>query len=96
MKELLIVVRREKALEVKNLLSNKCLPFVSGPVRGKGKEGGLGYKTNKGVLISMMPKILIITWVEETLYREVIEEVIEIAHTGFHGDGKIFVLGGSL
>lgn len=94
MKELIIIVRREKAKEVKSLLSNMCLPYVSKTVKGRGKEGSLGYKTNRGVIMSLLPKSLIITWVEEALYEEVIEKVMEVAHTGFYGDGKIFALGG--
>ena len=60
----------------------------------RSKEGGLGYKTNKGVIMSLLPKTLILTWVEEALYEEVIEKIMDIAHTGFYGDGKIFVIGG--
>ncbi|MFN3787460.1 P-II family nitrogen regulator [Sulfurihydrogenibium azorense] len=94
MKELIIIVRREKAKEVKSLLSNMYIPYVSKTVKGRGKEGGLGYKTSKGVIMSLLPKSLIITWVEDGLYEEVIGKVIEVAHIGFYGDGKIFVLGG--
>jgi len=44
--------------------------------------------------MSLLPKTLIITWVEDDLYEEVIKKIIECAHTGFYGDGKIFVVGG--
>lgn len=94
MKELIMVVRREKAMDVKRLLSSMGLDYVSKTVRGRGKEGGLGYKTGKGMIMSLLPKSLIITWVEPALYEEVVEKVIETAHTGFYGDGKIFVIGG--
>ncbi|ADC89955.1 nitrogen regulatory protein P-II [Thermocrinis albus DSM 14484] len=94
MKELLIIVRREKAGDVKNTLSSMGLSYVSKTVKGRGKEGGVGYKTKKGLLVSLLPKTLIITWVEDTLYQEVIEKVVESAHTGYYGDGKIFVVRG--
>lgn len=94
MKELIMVVRREKAMDVKRLLSSMGLDYVSKTVRGRGKEGGLGYKTGKGMIMFLLPKSLIITWVEPALYEEVVEKVIETAYTGFYGDGKIFVIGG--
>ncbi len=96
MKELIIVVRREKALDVKNALSDMGIPYVSKTVNGRGKEGGLGYKTNKGVIMSLLPKNLIITWVDDVEYEEVVKNILEVAYTGFYGDGKIFVLGGSV
>jgi nitrogen regulatory protein PII len=40
MKELLIIVRREKSCDVKNLLSGMGLAYVSKTVKGRGKEGG--------------------------------------------------------
>jgi len=92
--ELVVIVRREKSAEVKSFLSSMGLDYVSKTVKGRGKEGGLGYKTNKGVIMSLLPKTLILTWVEEALYEEVIEKIMDIAHTGFYGDGKIFVIGG--
>jgi nitrogen regulatory protein PII len=94
MRELLIIVRREKSCDVKNLLSGMGLIYVSKTVKGRGKEGGIGYKTKRGLLMSLLPKTLITTWVEDDLYEEVIKKVIECAHTGFYGDGKIFVVGG--
>ncbi len=94
MKELMAIVRREKSTEVKNFLSSIGLDYVSKTVKGRGKEGGLGYKTKKGVIMSLLPKTLILTWVEDALYEEVVEKIMEIAHTGFYGDGKIFVIGG--
>lgn len=94
MKELMVIVRREKSMEVKRVLSSMGLDYISKTVKGRGKEGGLGYKTGKGVIMSLLPKTLILTWVEESLYEEVVERIIESAHTGFYGDGKIFVIGG--
>ncbi|MFN7064900.1 MAG: P-II family nitrogen regulator [Aquificaceae bacterium] len=94
MKELMVIVRKEKGMDVKRLLSSMGLGYVSKTVRGRGKEGGLGYKTKKGVIMSLLPKTLILTWIEESLYEEVVEKIIESAHTGFYGDGKIFVIGG--
>lgn len=94
MKELIVIVRREKSMEVKRVLSSMELEYVSKTVKGRGKQGGLGYKTNKGVIMPLLPKTLILTWVEESLYEEVFERIIDSAHTGFYGDGKIFVIGG--
>lgn len=94
MKELVTIVRREKAYEVKRFLSSLGLEYVSKTVKGRGKEGGLGYKTNRGLIMSLLPKTMIITWVEEALYEEVVQKIMDIAHTGFYGDGKIFVIGG--
>lgn len=94
MKELMAIIRREKSTEVKNFLSSIGLDYVSKTVKGRGKEGGLEYKTNKEVITSLLPKTLILTWVEDALYEEVVEKIMEIAHTGFYGDGKIFVIGG--
>ncbi|MFN3598987.1 MAG: P-II family nitrogen regulator [Aquificaceae bacterium] len=93
-KELIVIVRREKSREVKDLLSSMGLGYVSRTVRGRGREGGLGYKTKKGMIMPLLPKTLILTWVEEPLYEEVVERIMEAAHTGFYGDGKIFVIGG--
>lgn len=94
MKELIAVVRREKAREVKELLTELGLEYVSKNVLGKGKEGGIGYATSKGLLASMVPKVLISTWVEDAIYLDVVERIIRLAYTGRYGDGKVFVIGG--
>ncbi len=94
MKELIIILRREKAQDVKALLQDMGIDYVSKPVLGKGKEGGFGYSTRKGVFKSMVPKVLIMSWVEDALYNDVVSRVLRIAHTGHYGDGKIFVMGG--
>ena len=94
MKELIIIVRKEKARDVKAALSDMGLPYVSRTVSGRGKEGGLGYKTNKGVIMSLLPKTLIVTWTGTDTHEEAVRNIMEAAYTGFYGDGKIFVLGG--
>ncbi|MEJ5339439.1 MAG: P-II family nitrogen regulator [Aquificaceae bacterium] len=94
MKELIVIVRREKAQDVKALLHEMGLDYVSKPVLGKGKEGGIGYSTRKGVFTSMIPKVLILSWVEDALYNDVVSRILRVAYTGHYGDGKIFVMGG--
>ncbi|MDW8434370.1 MAG: P-II family nitrogen regulator [Aquificaceae bacterium] len=93
-REVIAIVRREKAREVKELLLELGLEYVSRSVLGKGKEGGIGFSTDKGILASAVPKTMIITWVEDALCRDVVERIINVAYTGAYGDGKIFVLGG--
>lgn len=95
MKELWIVLRKEKSYEVKALLQELGIDYVSRTVLGKGKEGGVGYATRKGLFSSTIPKSLVIAWVEDWRKDEIIQRVIKIAQTGHYGDGKIFVLGGS-
>lgn len=48
MKELVVIVRREKSAEVKSFLSSMGLDYVSKTVKGRGKEGGLGVQNKQG------------------------------------------------
>lgn len=46
MKELVVIVRREKSAEVKSFLSSMGLDYVSKTVKGRGKE--VGHEDDKG------------------------------------------------
>lgn len=92
MKEIIAIIRREKVINVKEVLSQKGIRFVITNVRGRGKEGGLAYKGKKGVFMSLLPKVLLFTWVEDDRDEEVLQTIMSLAWTGHYGDGKIFVI----
>lgn len=47
MKELVVIVRREKSAEVKSFLSSMGLDYVSKTVKGRGKGGAWGTKQTR-------------------------------------------------
>lgn len=61
-------------------------------VTGHGAQGGVTQKwRGHDYTVSLLPKVLVMTVVDDEDVREVTESVIAAAHTGDLGDGKVFV-----
>jgi len=95
MPEVLAIVRKEKGYEVQKALAKAGFPYVSWTVKGRGKEGGLRYKGlfREKVLMSFLPKRAFLIYSEKGEVEKVVNLVMESAHTGSFGDGKIFLIG---
>jgi len=94
MTEILAIVRKEKGYDVQKALAKAGIPYVSWTVRGRGKEGGLRYKgfIREKVLMPFLPKRAFFIYPEEGKAEDVVNLVMESAHTGAFGDGKIFLI----
>ena len=94
MSEILAVVRKERSYEVMRTLAKEGIPYVSWTVKGRGKEGGLRYKglVREKVLMPFLPKRAFLVFPEEGREEEAVQLIIESAHTGAYGDGKIFLI----
>jgi len=93
MVELLAVVRKEKSYELRKALSERGVLYVSWNVKGRGKEGGLRYKglIREKVLMPFLPKRAFSIFPDQEEVNDIVNLVIESAHTGAYGDGKVFV-----
>ncbi len=93
--EILAVVRKEKSYEVMKMLAKSETPYVSWTVKGRGKEGGLRYKgmVREKVLMPFLPKRAFLVFPEEGKEEEVVKLIMDSAHTGAYGDGKVFLIG---
>lgn len=93
MEELLAIVRKEKSYDVMKSLSEAEIPYVSWTVKGRGKEGGLRYKglIKEKVLMPFLPKRAFLVFPEEGKVNEAVNLIVESAHMGAYGDGKVFV-----
>ncbi|AAC06545.1 P-II family nitrogen regulator [Aquifex aeolicus] len=94
MEELLAIVRKEKSYDVMKSLSEAEIPYVSWTVKGRGKEGGLRYKglIKEKVLMPFLPKRAFLVFPEEGKVNEAVNLIVESAHTGAYGDGKVFLI----
>jgi len=94
MAEILAVVRKEKSQDVRTALAQAKAPYVSWTVRGRGKEGGLRYRgiIRERIYMSFLPKRAFVVFPEEGKEQEVVRLIIESAHTGAYGDGKVFLI----
>lgn len=87
------VIRPEKFEDVKAALNRiGVIAMTVDEVLGCGHQGGHAeYYRGMEVQTSLLPKIRITTVVHEVPVEEVIEAICAAAHTGEHGDGKIFI-----
>ncbi|NPB08305.1 MAG: P-II family nitrogen regulator, partial [Aquificae bacterium] len=95
MREVFGIVRKEKSYEMKRVLTERGIAYVSWNVKGRGKEGGLRYRgfIREKVLMPFLPKTAFLVWSDKP--EEVVELFLETAHTGAYGDGKVFVIDSS-
>ncbi len=62
-------------------------------VRGFGRSGGkASIYPGAEYIVDFVPKVKVEVVVPDALVHQVIDAIIEAAHTGHPGDGKIFVL----
>ncbi len=94
MVELLAVLRKERSYDIRKALVEEGVPFLSWGVKGRGKEGGLRYKglIREKVLMPFLPKRAFLVFPEPEEVDKVVNLLIEKAHTGAYGDGKVFLL----
>jgi len=89
MKMIRAFIRPEKEQEVVLALEGAGFPSLTKvPVFGRGKQKGL---TVGPVHYDELPKVLIMTVVDDKDMDQVVRVIHEKARTGFIGDGKIFV-----
>lgn len=100
MKQLIITIRPSKYYELKDVLIEKGFNSMSiKDVLGRGKNPVVfeANATGSGTGMShyehpMIAKKMIEIFARDEDCEEIIKTVQSIAHTGNHGDGKIFVL----
>jgi nitrogen regulatory protein PII 1 len=89
MKMIRAFIRPEKEQEVVLALEGAGFPSLTKvPVFGRGKQKGL---TVGPVHYDELPKVLIMTVVNDTDLEKVMKVIQDKARTGFIGDGKIFI-----
>jgi nitrogen regulatory protein PII 1 len=89
MKMIRAFIRPEKEQEVVLALEGAGFPSLTkAPVFGRGKQKGL---TVGAVHYDELPKVLIMTVIEDGDLNKVMKVIRDKAATGFIGDGKIFV-----
>ncbi len=95
MKEVVAIIRRQKAKAAKDALANIGFSSLHAvEVEGRGKQRGLKYSSReKGEEIGMryLPKkmLSLVVWDEEV--ARVVHAIIKSSRTGEIGNGKIFV-----
>src|ERR1700722_11672914 len=93
MKKIEAVIRHFKLDDVKNALNRKGVKGMTmSEVSGFGRQKGHAemYRGAEYV-VDFIPKIKIEIVVEDKDLASILQTVVEVAHTGQVGDGKIFV-----
>lgn len=89
MKMIRAFIRPEKEQEVVLALEGAGFPSLTKmPVFGRGKQKGLQVGP---VHYDELPKTLIMTVAKDDDVKKIVSIITDKAHTGFIGDGKIFV-----
>ena len=89
MKMIRAFIRPEKEQEVVLALEGAGFPSLTKvPVFGRGKQKGL---TVGPIHYDELPKVLIMTVVDDKDLDKVMKVIQDKARTGFFGDGKIFI-----
>lgn len=94
MKKIEAIVRPHKLNEIKEGLSKYGVKGMTvSEVHGCGlQKGHVGIYRGKEYSITLLPKMKIEVVVNDDIVDEVVEILLDTAHTGEIGDGKIFVL----
>ena len=98
MKEIIALIRREKAKATKQKLADQeFIPYTEKQVLGRGKQLGLHYPEMNGgqtwppLGISFLPKSMLTIFVNDEDVEQVMAIIRDTNKTGEIGDGKIFV-----
>jgi nitrogen regulatory protein PII len=88
------IVRPNKVDEVKDALSKLDVSGVTvTEVRGHGKQKGhTAIYRGQEYAVSLLPKMELEVVVPDRLVEDAVRVIIETAHTGEIGDGRVFVL----
>ena len=93
MKKIEAIIKPFKLDDVKNALHEVGITGMTvSEVRGFGRQKG-HTEVYRGAeyVIDFLPKVKIEVVLEETLVERAVEAILQAAHTGRIGDGKIFV-----
>ena len=89
MKMIKAIVRPEKSEEVVEALAKAgFVALTKMEVVGRGKQKGLEIG---GIHYDELPKTMLLLGIEDENVDEVVDLIMESAHTGHFGDGKIFI-----
>lgn len=93
MKKITAIVRPEKLEAVKEALFEANIQGMTiSQVQGCGKQHGwTEYYRGTQVVLNMLPKIQFEIVVNEQACGNIVDLIVEVAHTGQVGDGKIFI-----
>ena len=93
MKKITAIVRPEKLEAVKEALFEANIQGMTiSQVQGCGKQHGwTEYYRGTQVVLNMLPKIKFEIVVNEKMCDNIIDLIVNVAHTGQVGDGKIFI-----
>ena len=94
MKKIEAFIRHEAFDEIRNRLAGMGLPSMSiSEVKGSGRQGGYteSYRGAKATIF-MRPKLKLEMVVDDTDVDRAVDVILELAHTGEPGDGKIFIM----
>ena len=95
MKKVEAIIRTEKVDEVKNALAQIGIVGLNVvAVTGRGRQRGLSYTARGGVsyAVDMLPKTKLEVVVQDSDVERVVQTIVQAAHTGNIGDGKIFII----
>jgi nitrogen regulatory protein P-II 1 len=87
-------IRHEALDEIRDRLSHMGLPSMSvSEVKGSGRQKGYteSYRGAR-TTIFLRPKLKLELVVDDTDVERAIDTILELAHTGEPGDGKIFII----
>ncbi len=94
MKKIEAYIRHEAFDEIRNRLAAMGLPSMSiSEVKGSGRQGGYteSYRGAK-TTIFMRPKLKLEVVIDDSDVDRAVDVILELAHTGEPGDGKIFII----
>ena len=94
MKKIETFIRHEAFDEIRNRLAGMGLPSMSiSEVKGSGRQGGHteSYRGAKATIF-MRPKLKLEMVVDDSDVDRAVDVILELAHTGEPGDGKIFIM----
>ena len=93
MKKVEIITRPDKLEGLKELLTaHNCQGMTVSTVMGCGKQRGYVAEMNiPGLTINLLPKIFVMTVIEDSELDDVLTDIYEALGTGSVGDGKVFV-----
>ena len=97
MKEIIVLIRREKTKATKQKLADQgFIPYTEKQILGRGKQLGLHYPVGESrpwpsLGIPFLPKCMLTIFVNDEEVNRVVEILLDSNRTGEIGDGKIFV-----
>lgn len=94
MKLIQAIIRPERLENVKISLEQEgYVPLTLMEVKGRGEQKGIALEyRGKSIQVDVLPKMMIELVVNNNDLNKAITTIRNAAHTGKHGDGKIFVL----